>query len=281
MPIPAPSLDPELGDAWRAFRERRTAELREPYGWLTIQGFAWLPQQPESPEPIDGLPGRWGVAGDRGYVVASAADGLRRWDEAAGSGESIAGRDEATVAETGRIPWLGWGDVQIELLRRGGRLAVRWRSRTSPQRETFTGIPTFDHDPGWVVTAHLQPYGEPTTVDVATHRPELRQRLRAIGEVSFTLDGQPQRLVVTEIKSGWSIEFHDPTNGVSTPAWRQLKFDPPTSPASDGSGEVVLDFNRTIDMWFAVTPHATCPAPCQGNTITVPVTAGEKSPPRP
>ena len=30
-------------------------------------------------------------------------------------------------------------------------------------------------------------------------------------------------------------------------------------------------------MWFAFTDHATCPMPVTGNTITVPVRAGEKS----
>ena len=78
---------------------------------------------------------------------------------------------------------------------------------------------------------------------------------------------------MTNIKTGPSIEFHDLTNGFETAAWRQLKFD---APAPDRT--VVLDFNRSINMWFAFTDHATCPMPVTGNTITVPVHAGEKSP---
>ena len=33
---------------------------------------------------------------------------------------------------------------------------------------------------------------------------------------------------------------------------------------------MVLDFNRTINMWFAFTDRATCPMPVTGNTITPP-----------
>ena len=73
-----------------------------------------------------------------------------------------------------------------------------------------------------------------------------------------------------DIKTGLSIEFHDPTNGTETPAWRQVKIDDPDD------GLVTIDLNETILMWFAVTGHATCPAPVEGNTISVPVRAGER-----
>lgn len=77
----------------------------------------------------------------------------------------------------------------------------------------------------------------------------------------------------TTIKSGLSVEFHDPTNGTETPAWRQLKIADP-----DADGRVVLDLNRAICMWFAFTPFATCPMPSEGNRVTVPVRAGERAP---
>src|SRR5699024_2164413 len=119
------------------------------------------------------------------------------------------------------------GDTQIELLRRGGRLAIRLRAETSADQESFPGVPTWPYDPAWVVQARFHPSPEGRRVDVATHRPDLRQQLLAPGEVEFTLGGQVQRLVATNIKSGLSIEFHDPTNDDETPAWRQLKFDDP------------------------------------------------------
>lgn len=247
---------------WQKFRDARIAELTQPHGWLTLLGFHWLP---ESPELLDGLPGVWSTDGTNAYLDAEAAD------ELVVDSEPVEGRSMKTVAETSRTPWVRWGDIEIELLRRGGRLAIRLRSETTPYREGFPGVPTFDYDPAWVITGRFHPYAEGTRVDVATHRPELRQSLPAMGEVEFTLDGQPQKLIATNIKSGLSIEFHDPTNGNETEAWRQLKFADP-----DAEGNVTLDFNRTNNMWFAFTDHATCPRPAEGNTITVPVRAGEK-----
>lgn len=248
--------------AWHEFRRAREAELRQPHGWLTLQGFHWLP---ETPTPLEGVPGRWWSDGEHAHVEAAAGDGLRE------GGSPVDRTSTSTVAETGRTPWLTLGGVEIELLRRGGRLAVRLRAETSADREAFRGVPTWDHDPAWVVRARFIPSPAGRRVDVGTHRPELRQSLRAPGEVEFTVAGQPQRLVATTIKSGLGIEFHDPTNGSETEAWRQLKFEDP-----DEDGVVTLDFNRTINMWFAFTDHATCPRPVTGNTITVPVRAGEK-----
>lgn len=261
---------------WLAFRAAREAELRQPHGWLTIAGFAWLPDEPAW---IDGLPGRWSTDGESAYVDAAATDGLLRSD--AQHGRPIEGRDTKTVAETSRVPWVVFtgpdastrGDTEVELLRRGGRLAVRWRTETSPDRERFAGVPTYPFDPAWVVTGTFTPYDDDRRVDVATHKAELRQSLRAMGDVSFEIGGEPQRLVLTTIKSGLSAEFHDPTNGAETPAWRQLKIADPAP-----GGTMTLDFNRTIDMWFAFTDHATCPAPSDGNTLTVPVRAGERTP---
>lgn len=249
-------------EQWQEFRRAREAELAQPRGWLTLTGFHWLS---DAPAEFPGVPGRWSTDGREAWVDATAEDGLTE------DGVLIEGRSTKTVAETGRVPWVRHDDTEIELLRRGGRLAIRLRAETSADREAFTGVPTFDYDPAWVIPARFEPYAEGTKVDVATHKPELRQQLPAIGEVVFSLAGQEQRLVATTIKSGLSIEFHDPTNGDETEAWRQLKFDDP-----DADGRVTLDFNRTINMWFAFTDHATCPQPSSGNFITVPVRAGEK-----
>ena len=248
-------------DAWRAFRTRRETELVEPYGWLTLQGFHWLPSEPG---PLPGLPGTWSADHERARLVATADDGLTI-DDAPLDGESV-----LTVAEAGRVPWVDHGATRIELLRRGGRLAIRLRAETSADREAFSGVPHVDFDPDWVIEGLYRPYPTPRPTEVATIRPDLRQHVSAAGEVVFSIAGEPQRLVVTAMKYGLGVEFHDPTNGSRTPAWRQLKF---AEPGPDG--RVVLDFNRAVNMWFAFTSYATCPAPMEGNHITVPVLAGE------
>lgn len=259
--------DVERGEQdWRELRAQREAELVQPHGWLTLRGFHWL--EPAA-TTLPGVPGQWSADDEEATLQADLADGLRA------EGEPLDGTSTKTVAETGRVPWVTFGDTEVELLRRGGRLAVRMRTQTSPEREDFPGVETYDYDPAWVVPGRLVPYEDERRVDVATIRPDLRQSLRAVGEVEFAAGGQEQRLVVTSIKYGMSVEFHDPTNGDETQAWRQLKIDEPGP-----DGHVVLDFNRAINMWFAFTDYATCPAPTQGNTISVPVRAGERRFPR-
>ena len=250
---------------FHAFRARREAELAEPYGWLTLQAFHWLPAEPSA---LAGLPGRWWADASQAeaHLEATADDGLVR------DGVPVDGTDSFTAAEYGRAPWVDIGDRQVELMRRGGRLCIRVRARTSAARERFTRVPTFAYDPDWRLTGRFDPYPEIPEVVVDTIRPDLQQVVRPLGEVVFQIGGAEQRLAVTKGKYGWGVEFHDPTNDESTEHWRQLHFDPP----ADGSDSVVLDFNRTLNMWFAFTPYATCPAPIAGNVITVPVPVGER-----
>jgi uncharacterized protein len=248
------------------FRAGREAELAEPYGWLTLRGFYWLPVEPS---PIPGLPGRWWAndSESHAYLDVAAAEGLTS------DGAPVDGTCTLDVAEYGRVPWVDHGEVRVELLRRGGRLAIRVRAATSPDRDRFTPVPTFPYDLAWRLTGRFTPYPDQREVVVDTIRPDLQQIMRPLGEVTFHAGGVEHRLAVTKGKYGWGVEFHDPTNGDLTEEWRQLHFPPP---APDGDGEVLLDFNRTLNMWFAFTDHATCPAPIEGNVITVPVLAGER-----
>lgn len=254
---------PDAPAEWLAFREARVAELTEPHGWLTLRGFHWLPTDGALP----GLPGRWGADEAGAWVEATPEEGLIV------AGTALAGRSELTVEETGRVPWATWQDLDIELLNRGGRFAVRLRAATTPERESLTSVPMFDHDPAWIVAGRYTPFDEPRRVEVGTIRPDLRQRIWAFGEVEFMAGDETQKLVVTSIRSGLGVEFYDPTNGTETEAWRQLKFDDP-----DAEGGVVLDFNYALNMWFAFTPYATCPAPLPDNRLSVPVRAGERRP---
>ena len=155
-------------ERWREFRRTREAELTRPHGWLTLTGFHWLT---ETPTEVDGLPGRWSTDGDDAFLDASPKDGLTV------DGDLVDGRSGKTAVETSRVPWAQFGDTEIELLRRGGRLAIRMRAETSAARENLAEVPTFDYDPAWVITATFDPYPEGRKVDVGTCRPELRQRV--------------------------------------------------------------------------------------------------------
>jgi uncharacterized protein (DUF1684 family) len=76
-------------------------------------------------------------------------------------------------------------------------------------------------------------------------------------------------------RTGLALLFHDATNDVTSAPWRTVVTEAP-----DPEGNLVVDFNRAVNLPFAFSDHGTCPAPVSGNRIAVAVTAGEKRPER-
>lgn len=249
-------------DTWRAERDRA---LREEYGWLSIVAFDWLGSDVRG---VAGLPGLWSVRSGAAWVTADRSDGLTY------EGEPIDGTFGATVSEAGSLPWLRHGRRLVELVLRGGRYAVRQRDPDALTRLSFRGVPTYVPRPEWVVPGVFTPYAQSLSIEVATARADLRQQVRAVGIVRFSLAGTSYELVATAGRDGSvTLAFHDETNGVETAPWRSVSV---AAPGPDGA--VSIDFNRTINLPFAFTEYGTCPAPIEGNRLLLPLTAGEQVP---
>ncbi len=246
---------------WRAVRE---AELAEEHGWLSLTGFAWLP---DAPAQVPGLPGLWWADDEGAHVRAEERDGL------ATDVGPVLGTAGADVAESGSLHWVRHDDRVVELLRRGGRLAVRTRDPQAPNRLAFTGVPTWDHDTAWVRPATFTPAEEPAAVQVVTARDDLVQQARVVGTVDVDIEGVRHRLSAVAAGAGLALLFHDSTNGETSAPWRTVVTEAP-----DPEGNLVVDFNRAVNLPFAFSDHGTCPAPVSGNRIAVAVTAGEKRP---
>lgn len=293
------SADVDVQD-WLAFRARREADLARPHDWLSVVGFVWLGDEPAA---VPGVPGSWWVADGEAHVAARTADGLRLLgssDAASGAADAASlgratgvldGEASVAVGEAGAVPFAafrsGAGDaaddaasddddeteVRIEVLRRGGYYALRLRDPQAPARTSFDGVPTWDYDPAWRLTARLEPYAAPRSVVVGAAAPGLTQRANAVGEVVLERDGEEVRLVATGSPSSWSVAFTDATSGVTSSAWRAVAVlgDP-----ADGEGEV--DLNRTVNFPYAFTDFGTCPRPIEGNALPWAVEAGERSP---
>jgi len=97
------------------------------------------------------------------------------------------------------------------------------------------------------------------------------------GTVSVPLGGSKARLRVLRVRtpgteeSELTIFFRDGTNAAGTyPAGRFVELVPL------GADRYRLDFNRARNPYCAYNPVYPCPAPWRGNTITVPVRAGER-----
>lgn len=255
---PAPS--PEAFEAeWKAWRDQRLAALQRPQGWLALTGLHWLA---EGENRIPGLPGLFTLAGGAVTLVATPADG---WTLA---GAPVASR-RLTSDKDGKPDRLLSGSRAVQVIDRGGRLALRAWDAESPTRKGFTGIDTFPPAPRWRLTARWEPYATPRQVEVPSVIGTTTWEL-ATGRAWFTVDGKAYALEPTQDGDQLFFVFKDQTAPRQTyGAGRFL------SAALPVDGKVVLDFNRAYNPPCVFSPWATCPLPLPQNILPVRIEAGE------
>jgi uncharacterized protein (DUF1684 family) len=226
-----------------------------------------------SPAQYPDLPGTWRADGTGGVeITAAAADGLE------GDGSAVDGtvRVEPVDGLPGAL--VGVGEHKVEVIRRTDTYALRVRDPEAITRTAFDGVPAYPVEERWVATGRFEAYPEPTPITVGAVVEGLNHYFTAVGEVTFSLGGAEQRLVALPGKTGGlSLHFRDGTSGRGTYGGGRILA--VGDPAEDGT--VTVDLNRTVNLPCAFTAHATCPLPPAGNTVTVPVEAGERTPPRP
>jgi uncharacterized protein (DUF1684 family) len=263
----------ELQTEWDVWHAAREVELATPHGWLSLTALSWLEAVPS---PVDGVPGLWSASPDGVVVTATASDGLvvRSVREP----RLVDGTVTLHPVDGKPGTFIEHGQRLIEVARRTESHVLRVRDPQAVTRTAFTGVPTFPFDERWVHDAVFQPYVEPRTITVGAVVEGLSHFPTAVGDVSFSVEGQQQRLVALQGKdSGLSLHFRDATSGKSTySGGRILRTGDPTP-----EGELTIDFNRSVNLPCAFTDYATCPLPPAGNNLTAAVEAGERLPLRP
>lgn len=260
MPAAA-SADPAADlAAWKEWRARREARLRDPEGWLALVGLHWLS---EGENRVEGLPGVFVVRGGRVTLRAAPGDGWRL--EGAPVTERVLATDAAERPD--RLVLQG---LVVQALERGEARALRVWDTQSPAPRAFKGIETFPYDPRWRIEARWEAYPKPQEVDQpAVAGP--RQKGEAPGLAHFTVGGQEVTLEPTQEDGELMFVFKDTTAlGETYPAGRFLVADAPVG------GKVILDFNRAYNPPCAFTRYATCPLARHRNVLTVRIEAGEK-----
>ncbi|QGV81384.1 DUF1684 domain-containing protein [Streptomyces ficellus] len=257
------SSDPHAD--WRRWHERRTASVSAPYGPLSLSGTHWLADHPEGRIPA--VPGRWREDGDHVLLSATAADGVTV------DGEPLTG-DVRLTADHAPIPRsrVAAGDRRLVVLRREGLWAVRDFDPGAPARRAFRGIEATPYEERWVVPGTYRPYAAERSVRV--ENADGRERgLGLTGELAFALGGEEHTLQVVAEDDGtlWAV-FADATSGKDTYRFRFLR---PAAPGPDGG--VTVDLNRALLPPCAFAEHFICPFPPPGNTLPVPVPAGERN----
>lgn len=256
---------------WKAWHAEREEQLRRPHDWLSLTGFHWVPR---SERPLPRLPGTWWADGDGLHVRAAAVEGARVLGPDGEPGTVLDGVASVTVGEAGSSRFvLTREDVLVEVVRRAGLYAVRVRDPRAATRTGFTGVPTYDHDPAWVLDVATEPYPAPRPTPVGAAAPGLTQTASAVGEVVLTRDGVEHRLVAVGTAGRWTVLFSDETSGRTTSAWRVVAVG-----GDPASGRATLDLNRATNLPYAFTDYGTCPRPVEGNHLPFAVTAGERAP---
>ncbi|MER5769449.1 DUF1684 domain-containing protein [Streptomyces sp. NPDC001985] len=251
--------------SWRKWHERRVETISAPYGPLSLTGTHWLDDYPDG--HIPSVPGRWTADGDEVRLTAGPEDGLTV-DGAPFSGTARLPADHGPIPDAP----VAHGERRLVVLRREGLWAVRDFDPHSPARAAFRGIEATPYDPRWVLPGRFTAYPEHRGVRV--ENADGRERgLSLAGEVAFELEGAERtlRVAVEDDGSLWAV-FTDTTGGDSSYRFRFLR---PGAPAADGS--VTVDLNRAQLPPCAFVDHFICPFPPPGNTLPVPVPAGERT----
>ena len=151
------------------------------------------------------------------------------------------------------------------------------------ERDAFTGLRYFPHDPAFRVPAHMQP-GDGSELVIDTGGEDGAVRYRRSGVLRFQLAGEPCRLTVLSLvqyAGGLFVPFKDTTAPRQTYGAGRYLFD--TAKNTDGlvldittgSNDVVLDFNYAYNASCAYSPRWACPLAPPENFLQVPVAAGE------
>jgi uncharacterized protein (DUF1684 family) len=153
------------------------------------------------------------------------------------------------------------------------------RSSESPvpedKRATFPPLSYFDIDPGFQVPAALDVQPGDDVLDLPTST-GLRRKMRRIGTLKFTLQGQELTLTAfvdaaqNDVRRLF-VPFGDLTNGNETyPGGRYLDLD------RTPTGIYDLDFNRAYNPFCVFNEKYDCPLPPRENRLRVPIRAGER-----
>jgi uncharacterized protein (DUF1684 family) len=276
--------------AWQkdtvVWREEHKAELLKPDGWLALVGLEWL--QPGDNSFGSAADNRIHLASGPAHLAVLHLDGETvTLNPPAGGFPSdflVAGapaRSQALRAEPNKdklSPRLTIGTVNMYVIRREARFALRIKDSHSPAIVGFHGLKWYAPDPNYRITAKWNPYSPQKTITLATLvGTKYDQPVPGVAE--FTLNGKTFRLEpVLEDPAVAKFFFilRDTTSASTTyGACRFLYTAFPTN-GLDQPGELVLDFNRLENPPCAYTPYSTCPLPPAGNRLPIPLPVGEQ-----
>ncbi|SFS01219.1 hypothetical protein SAMN05216570_1501 [Dyella sp. OK004] len=261
------------------WRDKRTANLTAPSGWLSLIGLEWLNEGDN----------RVGSAADNDIVLKAGPahlgvvqlgkDGAVHIKLAADSGATVDGKPlpEATLIDDQHAgqatpTTVAFGTANFYVIDRDGRKGLRVKDSAAETRANFLGIDYFPIDPSWRVVADWVPFDPPQKLEIGSVIGTI-DKVDVPGKAVFKRDGHTFELLPYQEEPGGELFFvlADRTSGKETYGAARFLY-----AALPKDGKVVLDFNKAYNPPCAFTAFATCPLAPPENRLDVAITAGEK-----
>ena len=257
-----------------AFRQIRIDSLKHENGYLNLSGLFWLKEgentigaDPKNDfnfpaEHSDSFLGK--IVLNNGVVRFKSSQANQVFSSGQAVSEMIIFQDKKVVVlEHKSLRWF--------IIKRGEKYALRLRDLDGEYVRNFKGITYFPLDPSWRITAKFVPTkGKQLRITDITGRTFLED---SPGVLHFTKGGKNFTLEAGGTMDEFFIVFGDLTNKKSTYGGGRFLY----ANAPDKDGNVILDFNKSLNPPCEFTPFATCPLPTKENKMNVEVEAGEKS----
>ena len=259
----------------------RIAALKQPDGWLNLEGLFWLKKGANS----------FGSSKENELVYDNAAfpkhlgdfiyeDGKVYWKDAATEKITIKDNAGLVVANAETLNLLTategdyisqWKDFLWVVIKREDKVGVRFRNLKAKTLLEFKGIERFPVDPKWRVKAKVIPQNQNPLMIMNVLGQNTAQKHG--GQLVFEIEGKTYRLdAIDEGGVSLFVTFADSTSGKTTyGSGRFIELDKP-----DADGYTYIDFNKAYNPPCAFTEFATCPLPPPQNRLSIAIPAGEK-----
>ncbi|WP_285116776.1 DUF1684 domain-containing protein [Leifsonia sp. fls2-241-R2A-40a] len=265
-----PRTDPD--SVLARYRARREQAVTAPQGNLALVNTQWITGDPDSEQPVWGVPGLWSPLpkGESGLKLTAAATDNIFVDDVLVDGSAIVrGKDDPNPGA------IRFGDTQtgFVIASEEGDYALRVWDANSEAIQEFGSIDAFPFNPEWIIKADFAPIEGGKTIGFEHLKDDGATRDMVIpGEITFTKDGVDYNLAAFKAGRALQLVFADTTNGDSTYSVGRFLF---VVPNEDGT--VTLDFNLAVLPPCAFSYNFNCPLPPAQNRFAVPIEAGEKN----
>jgi uncharacterized protein (DUF1684 family) len=259
----------------------RIAELKQPNGWLNLEGLFWFKKGTNS----------FGSATTNDLVYNNPTfpkhlgdfiyeNGQVFWKDV--STQKIRIKDKTgmvledyeglnLLTETEGTYTSQWKDFVWVVIQREDKVGVRCRNLNAKTLLEFKGIERFPVDAKWLIKAKVIPQNQNPLMIMNVLGQNTAQKHG--GQLEFDIEGKTYRLdAIDEGGNKLLVTFADATSGKTTyGSGRFLYIDKPNA-----DGYTFIDFNNAYNPPCAFTEFATCPLPPPQNRLSIAIPAGEK-----